>query len=287
MSLTTPALTLTPSWTATVSSCTKSDDWWVWNYDDVDGNDAWVVIGGPSQVTDCYPSGYGASATYAGSQCPSGFTQVSATVLDPDVVCCPTVKPFSYITSTVYREETFRCGSMFTADVTSSLTSTDFSLSTQVVTKTTIVPGQHLFALAIIYTTPTSSPTTAASTTPSATPSINGASGSSSLAAGAAAGIGVGATLIVLLLAVGVVGLVWRKRRRQRRIGRWASSLPSPPRVSEDLHPHAEPLYSFGRGSQLKEGVPRELELAGQGNLVNALSADRRVKGQESAELQG
>lgn len=91
MSLTTPALTLTPSWTATVSSCTKSDDWWVWNYDDVDGNDAWVVIGGPSQVTDCYPSGYGASATYAGSQCPSGFTQVSATVLDPDVVCCPTL----------------------------------------------------------------------------------------------------------------------------------------------------------------------------------------------------
>ncbi|KAK7954783.1 hypothetical protein PG988_015477 [Apiospora saccharicola] len=116
---------------------------------------------------------------------------------------------------------------------------TDFQANTQTIIQAKQSPDQHLFAIAMVYQTPT--PTSASTPGPSASassgdapPSLPSETGSSQptsssdasngLSAGASGGIGVGAGVGVLLLAF-LAFLLWRRRRSVKTRGK--SELPT------------------------------------------------------------
>ena len=81
----TPVQTLPADWTPTAPGCRRTGDYWVWLYSE--GKDERTVLGGPSQITDCLAPTWAPELTYAGSQCPPGFTPACDVEA---VTCCPT-----------------------------------------------------------------------------------------------------------------------------------------------------------------------------------------------------
>ncbi|GAP90063.1 hypothetical protein SAMD00023353_4301000 [Rosellinia necatrix] len=239
--LTTPAPTLPANWAPTASGCLRSDDYWIWQL----GNtlsDARTVLGGPSQTDDCFASVWKPTMTFAGSGCPPLYTSACRNS-DSDsggaVTCCPSIYDFACQPEpldTGVHAEWFRCVSKYDSQGAVKLTRTDFRVSSRNVETRTKHMYEHLFALAILYTTPlstsassaTSLPTTTATTiTTTTTTPTSPPAGSSSpgLTAGAAAGIGVGVTAAVALLAL----LAWFMYRRRRRAAKPSGETPQFP----------------------------------------------------------
>ncbi|KAI2620931.1 hypothetical protein GGS26DRAFT_297383 [Hypomontagnella submonticulosa] len=240
MTTTTPTVTLPAGWTPSSSGCLRTTDFWIWDYPE-DRNQR-TVLGGPSQTDNCFPSTWNPTLTYEGSGCPPQYTSACQ---GPDstapVTCCPTAYAFSCIAETdlgIHSADTFRCVSKHNTGGTIVVTRTAFKPNTIAIETRTRKTNEHLFALAMIYKTPTSMPTSTLPTDSSstitgtsmadgdsaaATPSGESTSG---LGAGAAAGIGVGAGLVVLL----IVGFVaWYLLRRRRTTFQELETPPAPP----------------------------------------------------------
>lgn len=159
---TTSSVTLRGDWVPNnQANCLKTDDIWQWDYGIPE--DRRTVLGAPSQTSECLPRGWSRSMTYAGTQCPPRYTEAcQATEEGLAVVCCPTMYNFSCHpptdVATVPHGSVFRCRSQYTDTGTWVVTQTFMTAaepSTSLATPT-YGPGYHLFALAIIYATPTS-----------------------------------------------------------------------------------------------------------------------------------
>ncbi|KAI0481584.1 hypothetical protein F4859DRAFT_425553 [Xylaria cf. heliscus] len=249
--MTTPSSTASPTlpadWTPTVSGCLRADDYWIWGFDS-GNNDARTVIGGPSQTTNCFASSWNPTITYAGSGCPPQYTSACQNTNFGAVTCCPsaydfTCQPETWTTGN--HAEWFRCVSRYASQDVITVTRTDFSQNTINVGKRTRHTYEHLFALALMYTTPpssSSSPTTSLPTS-SIDPSTTGKT-SSGLSPGAAAGIGVGATAAVILLAL----LAWflYRRKRKSRLSNDTSEFPTPnsPPILQPIPSYVPPSVS-------------------------------------------
>lgn len=80
--------TLPANWQPTVSACLSSSDYWLWDYGSE--SDRWVVLGGPSQTTDCLPTPWASDAVFSGVQCPQKYTSAcQGTDSHSEVTCCP------------------------------------------------------------------------------------------------------------------------------------------------------------------------------------------------------
>lgn len=86
MTTTTAAPTLTLDW-AQDTKCLQPSEYWKWSW--APSPDPHTVLGGPSQTTECLPSGWGPSETYAATACPARYTSACAGE-DGAVTCCPT-----------------------------------------------------------------------------------------------------------------------------------------------------------------------------------------------------
>ncbi|KAI0434090.1 hypothetical protein F5Y09DRAFT_297140 [Xylaria sp. FL1042] len=224
---TTPSPTLPIDWTPTSSGCLRKNDLWIWDFGNT-VNDARTVLGGPSQTTDCFASTWNPTVTYAGSGCPSHYTPACQASNSGVVTCCPTAYEFGCQPETSAagdHAQWFQCQKTYINEDVVTLTRTDFDKETADTETRTKHSYEHLFALAVMYTTPPSSSTSATTSLPNTmsttssgpsttdTPSKNA---SSRLTAGAAAGIGVGAAAGVIILAL-LAWLVYRRRRRARQ----------------------------------------------------------------------
>ncbi|KAI0542311.1 hypothetical protein GGR58DRAFT_453484 [Xylaria digitata] len=214
---TTPSPTLPADWIPTSAGCLRTDDYWVWEYD-AEAFDARTVLGGPSQTTNCFASTWNPTVTYAGSGCPPQYTSACQNTNFGAVTCCPTAYEFSCQPETWsagVHGEWFRCQSRYDSRTVMTLTRTDFQENTLAMGTRTRQTWEHLFALALMYTTPTSTsettslPTSTSDPTATSAPSEDTPSG---LSAGASAGIGVGAAAAVIILAL----LLWFLYRRKR-----------------------------------------------------------------------
>lgn len=158
---TTSSLTLRGDWVPdNQANCLKTSDIWQWDYG-ID-EDRRTVLGAPSQTSECLPRGWSRAATYAGTQCPPRYTEACQATGDSlAVICCPTLYDFSCqpssILATAPHASIFRCMSQYTDTGSWVVTQTYMSAeaSTNLATPT-YGPAYHLFALAIIYATPTS-----------------------------------------------------------------------------------------------------------------------------------
>lgn len=80
--------TLPASWRPTESACVSSSDYWHWDYGSASDN--WVVLGGPSQTTECLPTSWASEVVYSGVQCPQKYTSAcQGTDSHSEVTCCP------------------------------------------------------------------------------------------------------------------------------------------------------------------------------------------------------
>lgn len=142
--------------------CLRTDDVWQWDYGIPE--DMRTVVGAPSQTTECLPGGWGSDVTYEGTKCPPRYTkacQATENSLRLAVVCCPTIHDFvcpaESNLETAPHASIFRCVSQYTDTGTWTLTRT---FMTAAASTTVLTPGYdpsiHLFALGIIYATPTS-----------------------------------------------------------------------------------------------------------------------------------
>lgn len=79
--------TLTASWQPTGSGCLSSADYWIWDYGQ---DDSQLVLGGPSQTTDCLPTSWGVDVVFNGEDCPHGYTSACRGADSRgEVTCCP------------------------------------------------------------------------------------------------------------------------------------------------------------------------------------------------------
>ncbi|KAK8017700.1 hypothetical protein PG993_014026 [Apiospora rasikravindrae] len=237
---TTAAPSLPGNWVPSKAGCLNKNDWWIWSYDGPK-RDARTVLGGPSQTNNCFPSTGDPTGTYTGSQCPPNYTRAcpDSSVADAAVTCCPTAYNFSCVPEpfTVPHLDFFRCMSEHGTTGSPTITLTDFQANTQKIIQPKQASHEHLFAIAMVYTTPaptsasTPGPTASASSgdAPPPLPSETGSSpssGSHGLSAGASGGIGVGAGVGVLLLAV-VAFFLYRRGRGTRGKTELPTSSPS------------------------------------------------------------
>ncbi|KAI1131666.1 hypothetical protein F5Y10DRAFT_262043 [Nemania abortiva] len=222
--------TLLTDWGQTVAGCLRTDDYWIWQYND-EKRDARTVLGGPSQTTNCFQTSWDATVTFAGSGCPPQYTSACQNT-DAVVTCCPSAYAFSCQPETwtpnYNHAEWFRCVSAYASKDTVKITRTDFTQNTIAIENRERRTDLHLFALALMYTTPlstistptsslsTSSPTPSLDSSTTSTPSPGEtSSGSSGLSPGAAGGVGAGVGAIVIILAV-LGWLLYRRRRASR-----------------------------------------------------------------------
>ncbi|KAI1453135.1 hypothetical protein F4805DRAFT_444820 [Annulohypoxylon moriforme] len=149
--------TLVNSWTPTQSGCLRTSDYWIWDYQvDMDQR---TVLGGPSQIQNCLPSSWDGTATYAGTGCPAQYTSACrGTDSAAAVTCCPWAYAFTCQPTTTggLDRESFRCMSQHTATDKIVITRTAFRSNTIAFETRVEDTSLHLFALAIIYTTPVS-----------------------------------------------------------------------------------------------------------------------------------
>ncbi|KAI0911516.1 hypothetical protein F4823DRAFT_586096 [Ustulina deusta] len=225
--------TLRPDWIPTSSGCLRTSDFWIWEFNGAT-TDARTVIGGPSQTTDCFASTWSPSVIYAGSGCPSQYTLACQDSNNGAVTCCPTVHDFTCQPETSGATDHgpwFRCESMYASGGVITVTRTDFQANNRALETRTAHTYEHLFALALIYTTPASSSPSATTSLPTSssdpsttdTPSKNTSSG---LTAGAAAGIGVGVAAGIIILAL--LGWFMYRRRRAARLSNETTQYPTP-----------------------------------------------------------
>ncbi|RYO74124.1 hypothetical protein DL764_010980 [Monosporascus ibericus] len=216
-----PTQTLPGSWTPTARGCLRSTDFWIWRYHtDVRSSDMRTVLGGPTQTTDCLAPTWQSDVVYAGTRCPPNYTPACE---DEAVTCCPDVYEFTCAPppEPTAHSEMFRCVSRWRTDegVTALITITDLRDNRIGVVTRELLSHQHLFALAMVYTTPIEQSSSASETAPpqitSSSSSPASGDGDSSIGAGAAAGIGVGATAGVALIAL-ATWVLWRRRRRRK-----------------------------------------------------------------------
>ncbi|TGJ81077.1 hypothetical protein E0Z10_g7679 [Xylaria hypoxylon] len=214
--MTTPSPTLPPTlpadWTPTSSGCLRTEDYWIWDFN-ATAFDARTVLGGPSQTTNCFASTWDPTITYQETW------------------------------SAGVHGEWFRCVSRYDNQEVMTLTRTDFQQNTIAMGTRTRKTSEHLFALALMYTTPTSTSTTISSPISSPDPSTTGTpSGdtSSGLSAGAAAGIGVGAATAVITLALSL-WFIYRRRMAARPLEE-TSQFPTPETYTTE-NPHVPSQY--------------------------------------------
>ncbi|KAI8634624.1 hypothetical protein F5Y19DRAFT_409365 [Xylariaceae sp. FL1651] len=223
MTTTTPTPTLPADWAPTSPGCLRTGDFWIWEYDDAAKN-ARTALGGPSQTTNCFASTFNPTITYAGSGCPPYYTSACQNSDFNAVTCCPSAYHFSCYSNypAGISAEWFRCVSQYASQDVAVITRTDFTHNTIAVETRTRHKYEHLFALALMYTTPPStipSPSatsTSSLTNPSAGPftseTASPVEASPGLTSGAAAGIGVGLTAAVFLLGF-LIWFIYRRRK--------------------------------------------------------------------------
>ncbi|KAI0200408.1 hypothetical protein F4808DRAFT_428657 [Astrocystis sublimbata] len=213
---TTTVATLPADWVPTLSGCLKTEDFWIWSYSAP--KDARTVLGGPSQTTNCFASvPWSPTSTWAGSGCPAQYTSACQDDHFSVVTCCPSLYNFTCQAQTTAADHLsmFRCVSAYTDQKPITVTLTDLQQNPPVTQTRSKRTDQHLFALALMYTTPPPgipSPTSPSSTTTSESSQATTEPKSSGLTAGASAGIGIGAAAAVILLAL----LGWFTYRRRR-----------------------------------------------------------------------
>ncbi|RYP49255.1 hypothetical protein DL768_005029 [Monosporascus sp. mg162] len=216
-----PTQTLPGSWAPTAPGCLRSTDFWIWQYHpDSRSSDMRTVLGGPTQTTDCLAPTWQSDVVYAGTQCPPNYTPACK---DEAVTCCPDVYEFTCAAppGPSGHSEMFRCASRWsTEDATAVITLTDLRDNGIEVVTRPLLPHQHLFALAMVYTPTEHPPETA-------TPPTNG-DGDSCNGARAAAGIGVGVAAGVALIAL-ATWVLWRRRRKHRQQTATPTISPSAP----------------------------------------------------------
>ncbi|KAI1397462.1 hypothetical protein F4819DRAFT_80148 [Hypoxylon fuscum] len=252
--------TLPADWTPTKQGCLRTSDFWIWDYER--NGDQRTVIGGPTQITDCFPSTWDATVPYAGTGCPPQYTPAcQGTDSAAAVTCCPTgaysfsCQPETWLPG--YHAEYFRCVSQHTDTGTIVVTRTAFTQNTLNVGTRTRSTQEHLFALAMVYTTPASMTT---SSTMTGIPTADSASSSetaTSLSPAQAAGVGAGVAVAVILVASFTAWCLWRRRRSSKPPDQPPSMIQyidSPPPPST-LSPPSE-LPSFREPSELNTGDP-------------------------------
>lgn len=159
--MTTPSPTASPTlrtdWGQTVAGCLRTDDYWIWDYDGAK-RDARTVLGGPSQTTNCFASSWDPTVTFAGSGCPPQYTSACHNTKSGAVTCCPSAYDFSCQPETwtpgYNHAEWFRCVSEYGNRNKVIVTRTDLRQNTLAVGTRTRAANGHLFALALMYTTP-------------------------------------------------------------------------------------------------------------------------------------
>lgn len=159
---TTQAPVLPADWLPlTQANCIRTDDFWQWDYGV--SNDRRLVVGGPTQTTECLPTEWNSAMTYIGSQCPPRYTEACrASTSASAITCCPAAFNFSCPPatdmSTAAHASLFPCMSEHASNgnvtVTRMFMTASNPTSTRVVTQSTR-KGVHLFALAIIFAAPT------------------------------------------------------------------------------------------------------------------------------------
>ncbi|KAI3392962.1 hypothetical protein diail_4949 [Diaporthe ilicicola] len=250
MDMTMTTITATPtlpaSWQPTVAGCLTSSDYWMWDYGSSD--DMRLVVGGPSQVTNCLPTSWAADVVYSGSECPPRYTSAcQGTNSASEVTCCPTLNKFTCAnpSTSVNHAYEFRCVSQWAAATTINVTRTRFVENNLAVETRNYGPPVHLWALAVLYVTSTSTDSVASTTQTStssqssATSASSGSSSDSGLSTGAAAGIGVGAAVGVVLLAI-FAWWIYRHRRSRRQVSEVATHHQSQytPETTEQVEPN-------------------------------------------------
>ncbi|PLB47421.1 hypothetical protein P170DRAFT_466674 [Aspergillus steynii IBT 23096] len=258
-----PQYSIPPDWSPSKAGCLRKEDYWLWFWPD-HKNDNRTVLGGPSQTTDCFPPTWAASDVYVGTNCPPSYTSASCEGSDEreTVTCCPDNHRFTCAVSETQKAHGsyFPCRLQYTKTRTVPATLTDFVSNTINVDMVTQKPGLHLYALGVLFVTPTATTgdlatatTTHTSSTSSATSSSTASSepdtSSSSLSAGASAGIGVGAAAGVIIIAA--MGWFWYRRKKAADAARAASAMP--------YQPYVQPVQP-AHGHQY---IPRELETSG------------------------
>ncbi|KAE8349773.1 hypothetical protein BDV28DRAFT_160206 [Aspergillus coremiiformis] len=248
MSTITQKPTLNPAWTPSVYGCRAKGDFWIWDFHADD--DRRTVLGGPSQTTNCFPSTWNPTAAYDGTRCPVGYSSActSGRVITK-TVCCPTIYEFSCVEDAYKKPHGvwFPCVSQYDTPMKRIVTRTDFAMNTIGFLNVTQATNRHLFALGMVYATPTA---TASINTSSPTPDPS-PTDQSAISVGAAAGIGVGCGVGVMLITL----VAWFLIRRNR------SATPDPVPVAEHAEEAEEPKPSpvISR--------PHELEVEPAGEL--------------------
>ncbi|KAI1090932.1 hypothetical protein F5B19DRAFT_493902 [Rostrohypoxylon terebratum] len=228
--------TLVNSWTPTVSGCIRSGDFWIWDYE-VNMNQR-TVLGGPSQIQQCFPSSWDGTKTYAGTGCPSAYTSACrGTDSAAAVTCCPWAYAFTCQPQTTggLDRESFRCMSQYTGADKVVVTRTALKVNTITFETRAMDPSLHLFALAVIYTTPAATATADSSIPTSSATGASEAPQSATLTPGQAAGIGVGAGAGIFLLGIFISFLIWRRRKMSdyAENARIMAQYPPPPKPRE------------------------------------------------------
>lgn len=216
---------LAPDWTAAnlaVCPNLNTNDYWIYDYG---SSTVPTVLGGPSQTSNgCLPSGWTPQVTYVADDCPSGFTSLTldGSTLGQAYTCCPTAYRFTGNpgASTDRHYSTFRCQSQYAAPyVTAAVIYWTVQQPEASTTTATRALGEnkatnHLYAFAVLYTTPATTSSASSSSSPS-TPSNESEKAHSALSVAASAGIGVGIGIGVLMIAL--LGWFCYRRRISRR----------------------------------------------------------------------
>ncbi|KAI1819289.1 hypothetical protein F4861DRAFT_534564 [Xylaria intraflava] len=145
---------LPPDWAPNTASCLFSTDYWIWDYGSA--GDAPTVLGGPSQTTACLPTGWGADVLYSGTACPSLYTP-GCPESNGVVTCCPDTYDFTCVSNDFKPDNhgsVIRCVTPYTTQDVVKVTRTVFHNSQRTAAFETRSTGNHLFALAVMYTTP-------------------------------------------------------------------------------------------------------------------------------------
>ncbi|RYP37431.1 hypothetical protein DL767_002904 [Monosporascus sp. MG133] len=238
-----PAQTLPGSWAPTAPGCLRSTDFWIWRYHpDFRSSDMRTVLGGPTQTTDCLAPTWRSDEAYAGTRCPPNYTPACGdeAVTVYEFTCAPPPGPTGH-------SEMFRCVSRWRTDESASalITLTDLRDNRIELVTRPLLSYQHLFALAMVYTTPTEQSSSASETAPpqitSSSSSPANGDGGSSIGAGAAVGIGVGAAAGVAL----IVLAIWVLRRRRRKHTQQPTTHTIPPSAQSAYCGTPKPGY-FG-----------------------------------------
>ncbi|KAJ4397303.1 hypothetical protein N0V93_001527 [Gnomoniopsis smithogilvyi] len=252
---------LTTTFTAPASCTTATGLYQIW-----DSNTYHFEQGPLASMTDCFPSGYDASASqyYSPGICPSGYTTacsstdvLSATVTETAYTCCPRGR-VEYTCAASASGSHLGCTTVFGDNIgIAELTaiSKGSTYSTQVIA--TVGEGISANGIAVRLRAgdfATTGQTVLATATSQAAPNPTSTSSSSTKASGLStvgiAGIGVGAGALVFAIA-GTLGFcLWVRRRKQKAFKKSQSPLlpsypnrgPPPPRPPRPLEPPLRPV---------------------------------------------